>query len=91
MIKIEQFTFEIKDKNGMHARPAGALAGCAKKFKSDIKVYKDEREANGKRLLSLMGLGAIQSSTLKIVIEGEDEKEALEEIKKVLNDNLGEG
>lgn len=88
---MEQFTFIIKDKNGMHARPAGALANCAKKYKSDIKVYKDEKEANAKRLLSLMGLGATYNSTLTIKIDGEDEKEALENIKKVLKENLSEG
>lgn len=88
---MEQFTFIIKDKNGMHARPAGALATCAKKFKSDIRIYKDEKEANAKRLLSLMGLGAVCNSTLIIKIEGEDEIQALNEIKKVLNENLSEG
>ena len=88
---MERLTFIIKDKNGMHARPAGALANCAKKYKSDIKVYKEEKEANAKRLLSLMGLGATCNSTLIIKIEGEDEREALEEIKKVLNENLSEG
>lgn len=88
---MEQLTFVIRDKNGMHARPAGALASCAKKYKSDIKVYKDEKEANAKRLLSLMGLGATCNSTLTIKIEGEDEKEALKEIEKVLKENLSEG
>ena len=88
---MEQFTFEIKDKNGMHARPAGALANEAKKFVSNVTVIKDGKEANGKRLLSLMGLGATYNSVLTIKIEGEDEKEALESIKKVLNENLSEG
>lgn len=88
---MEQFTFIIKDKNGMHARPAGAIASCAKKYKADIKIYKDEKEANAKRLLSLMGLGATCNSTLTIKIEGEDEREALTDIKKVLNENLSEG
>ena len=88
---MEQFTFEIKDKNGMHARPAGAFANEAKKFLSNVTVIKDGIEANGKRLLSLMGLGAVCHSILTIKIEGEDEKEATESIKKVLNENLSEG
>lgn len=88
---MEQFTFEIKDKNGMHARPAGAFANEAKKFVSTVTVIKDGIEANGKRLLSLMGLGAVCNSVLTIKIEGEDEKAAAESIKKVLNENLSEG
>ena len=88
---MEQFAFIIKDKNGMHARPAGALANCAKKYKSDIKIYKNEKEANAKRLLSLMSLGATYNTEIIIKIEGEDEKEALIDIKKVLNESLSEG
>ena len=48
---MEQFTFVIKDKNGMHARPAGAFVNEAKKFSSSVTVIKDGKEANGKRLL----------------------------------------
>ncbi len=88
---MEQITFIIKDKNGMHARPAGAFVNEAKKFVSSITVFKDGKEANGKRLLSLMGLGATCNSTLIIKIEGEDEKEAVKSIQKVLESNLGEG
>lgn len=88
---MEQYTFVIRDKNGMHARPAGAIAACAKKYKSDIKIYKEEKEANAKRLLSLMGLGATYNTQIVIKIEGEDEKEALNDIKSVLNENLSEG
>lgn len=88
---MEQFTFIIKDKNGMHARPAGAVANCAKKYKSDIKIYKNEKEANAKRLLSLMSLCATYNSEIVIKIEGEDEKEALTDIKNVLSENLSEG
>ena len=86
---MQQLTFVIEDKNGMHARPAGAFVNEAKKYKSEITVYKDGKEANGKRLLSLMGLGAICGSILIIKIEGEDEKEAIRGIEEMLKINLG--
>lgn len=88
---MEQFTITVKDKNGMHARPCGAIVNEAKKYKSEIKIIKDEKQANGKRLLALMGLGAVYGSVLTIQIEGEDEKEAKKSIEKVLNDALSEG
>lgn len=81
---MEEITYVVKDKNGLHARPAGTIVNEAKKFKSEITVTKDGKEANGKRLLSLMGLGANCNSTLLIKIEGEDEKEAMQGIKEVL-------
>ena len=34
------FTYTVGDENGIHARPAGALAVCAKKYDSDIKIFK---------------------------------------------------
>ncbi len=88
---MEQLTFLIKDKNGMHARPAGAFVNEAKKYKSDITVYKGDKEANGKRLLSLMGLGAVCNSVLTVKAEGDDEKEAINAIKIILENNLSEG
>lgn len=81
-------THKIKAENGMHARPAGAFAVCAKKFTSDIKVRKGEKEADAKRLLSLMGLGAVYSDVIEVTISGEDEKNAYEEIKSFLEQSL---
>ena len=86
---MEQLTFVIKDKNGIHARPAGAFVNEAKKFNSEITVIKDGKEGNGKRLLSLMGLGAVCGSEITVKISGEDEKEAITTIKKFLEENLG--
>ena len=54
--------------------------------KSMINIYKDDKEANAKRLLSVMGLGATYNTEIVIKIEGEDEKEALSEIKRVLKE-----
>ena len=31
---MRTFTYTVKDKNGIHARPAGALISCAKKYES---------------------------------------------------------
>lgn len=88
---MQEITFVITDKNGMHARPAGAVVNCAKKYKSDINIYKGEKEANAKRLLSLMGLGATCGSTLVVRATGEDEREAISDIEKTLTRTLSEG
>ena len=57
---------------------------------SDIKLYNGEKEANAKRILSLLKLGAGKGCRLKIIIEGEDEQEAMNEIKGLFNSNFGE-
>lgn len=77
---MKQFTYQIEDPNGMHARPAGALATFAKRFLSDIRVSAGAKEADAKRLLSLMSLGAIHGTELRFSITGEDEDTAAREL-----------
>ena len=70
---MKEYSFTVKDKNGLHARPAGLLAMVAKSCESDIRVYAQGKEADGKRLLSLMSLGAKEGTELRFVITGSDE------------------
>ncbi|MBO5287662.1 MAG: HPr family phosphocarrier protein [Clostridia bacterium] len=86
---MKEFTFILKDKNGLHARPAGMLSALAKSFKSDIKIKTDAKEADAKRLLSLMSLGAKYNTTLTVTIEGEDEQEAYNAILAHTEKSLG--
>lgn len=86
---MKELSFLIKDKIGLHARPAGVLASNAKKFECDITVVFGGKEANAKRLLSLMSLGAVGGSTLHFSFNGRDECEAYEKISEVLNEQLG--
>ena len=73
---MKEFTYTVQDKNGMHARPAGRLATFAKQFSAQIKVECNGKEADGKRLLALMSLGATLGSDLIFSITGEDEDAA---------------
>ena len=80
----------VENETGLHSRPAGKLVNTASKYKSNIKLYNGEKEANAKRILSLLKLGAGKGCRLKIIIEGEDEQEAMNEIKDLFNSNFGE-
>ena len=88
---MKEFTYVIQDKNGMHARPAGKLATFAKRFSSQVKVSCGEKEADGKRLLALMSLGATHGAMLKFTITGEDENEALPALEAICKDSWGNG
>lgn len=85
---MKELVFEIKDKIGLHARPAGLLSENARKFSCDIIIRCDGKEANAKRLLSVMSLGASYGKVLNFVFDGEDENEAYKTIKKVLEEKL---
>ena len=77
---MKEFTYTIVDKDGMHARPAGRLAMCAKQFASDVSVRANGKTADGKRLIPLMMLGAVLGTTLTFSVSGEDEEKAAREL-----------
>ena len=88
---MKEFTYTIKDKNGLHARPAGKLATFAKQFSDDIRVRCNEKEADCKRLLSLMSLGAVCGSTLYFSITGDDEEAAARALEQYCNETMSLG
>lgn len=78
---MKEFKCTVQDKNGLHARPAGMLAALAKTFESDVTVKAGLKEADGKRLLSLMSLGAKHGTELLFTISGKDEDVAEKALK----------
>jgi phosphocarrier protein len=84
-----EFTCQIKDPNGMHARPAGRLVTFAKQFKSEIRVSAGGKTGDAKRLLSLMSLGASSGATLTFTVSGEDEEGAAAELRAFVAKSLG--
>lgn len=79
---MKEFTYTIVDKDGMHARPAGRLVAVSKQFASNISVKANGKTADGKRLISLMMLGAVLGTTLTFTITGEDEERAARELEQ---------
>lgn len=77
---MKEFSYTIVDKDGMHARPAGRLAACAKQYASSVSVKANGKTADAKRLISLMMLGAVLGTTLTFSITGEDEERAAREL-----------
>ena len=85
---MKQITYCIEDENGMHARPAGMLANFAKRFRSKIRVLANGKEADGKRLLALMSLGAVCKTELTVLIDGEDEDRAAKELEAFFKNGM---
>ncbi len=69
-------TVTIKNRTGLHTRPAAMLVKVAAKFHSDFYIRKDSFEINGKSIIGVMTLAAEQGSTLVFRFEGTDEEEA---------------
>ncbi|MCR4629902.1 MAG: HPr family phosphocarrier protein [Bacillota bacterium] len=85
---MKEFEYVIKDEIGIHARPAGVLVKAAKEFSSRIIVEKGEEKADMRKMIQLMQLGAKCGDTIRVLIDGEDEELAAEEIGKKISENL---
>jgi len=81
---------QVINKLGLHARPAAMLVQKASKFKSEIKLQKEDIEINAKSILSVMMLAAEVGSFVTIKAEGEDEEEAVEAIAGLFEEKFGE-
>lgn len=85
------YTREITVKNevGLHARPATYFIQKANEFKSDIWVEKEERRVNAKSLLGVLSLGIMKDTTVTLIADGSDEKEAVDALAELI-ENLDE-
>lgn len=74
----------VKNKTGLHARPAALFVQIANKFDSDITIIKDEQEVNGKSIMGILMLAAEKGSKITIMADGEDAEKAVEELSEIL-------
>lgn len=86
--KMKEFIYVITDPQGIHARPAGVLVKAAASFSSKVTITKDDKSADAKRILGVMGLGVKNGQQIKVTIEGEDEELAATELQALLKNNL---
>lgn len=86
-------TFTIRNEHGLHARPSANLVNEVKKFTSKITVQNltcESEVVSAKSLMKIVALGVTQGHRLRFVAEGEDAKQAIETLGKVIADGLGE-
>lgn len=80
----------VKNKLGIHARPAAMFVKTANKYHADVTVEKDGQEINGKSIMGLMMLAAGQGSKLKVTVNGDDAAKALREIEVLIDRKFDE-
>ena len=74
----------VKNKKGLHARPAALFVQVANKFDSRITVKRDQEEVNGKSIMGILILGAEKGSTILIEADGHDAQLAVLELEKIV-------
>ena len=81
---MEKIIYKISDENGIHARPAGLIVNTAKRYLSEITIKRAGKTADAKKLFAVMGLGIVCGDEIEITAEGDDERDALREIERVM-------
>ena len=82
--------FKITSESGLHARPATILVNVAVNYKSEIRLNALKKTIDFKSIMGVMSLGVYSCTTIEVIADGVDEKEAIEGIKeKILELKLG--
>jgi len=87
MIEVEVI---ITNATGLHARPAAQFVQKAASFKSKIKIAGNQKVADAKSILAVMGMGLTQNSKLTITADGEDEEICVRALQELIESNFGE-
>jgi len=74
----------VRNKQGLHARPAALFVQIANKFDSEVTVVKDDLEVNGKSIMGILTLAAEKDSSITIIATGKDAHQALLELEKIV-------
>ena len=85
---MKEFKYVITDPEGIHARPAGELVKAAKGFECAIKLDKDGKAGDCKRIFNVMGLGVKKGQEVTVTFDGPDEDAAMAAIQKFMQENL---
>ncbi|HTM63632.1 MAG TPA: HPr family phosphocarrier protein [Gammaproteobacteria bacterium] len=80
----------IQNQLGLHTRAAAKLVDTAKKYASKIELTYRNRTVDCKSIMGVITLGAVKNSVVDVIIDGDDEQNALEAIRKLIDAKFGE-
>ncbi|MHB1157574.1 MAG: HPr family phosphocarrier protein [Phycisphaerales bacterium] len=83
-------TVKIVNRLGMHARPAMAFVDIANQFQSVVTVRKLDQAVDGKSIMQMMMLAAVQGTELQIEAIGPDNEQALQNLSALVNRGFDE-
>ena len=77
-------TVVVQAKDGLHARPARAVWEQARKFTSQVRIRKGSLDLDAKSIFDIMRLNATFGTELLICAEGDDAKNAVQALGRVI-------
>lgn len=83
MSEVER-TVVVRNRHGLHARPASEFVKLASEFASEVTVGKEDLEVNGKSIMGVLMLAAEPGAELLLRAEGEDAEAAVASLAEFL-------
>ncbi len=80
----------VNNQVGLHARPATFFIQRANTFESSVWIEKEERKVNAKSLLGVLSLGIVQGTSITVLANGPDEKEAVDGLIELIEADFNE-
>ncbi|MEQ2443084.1 HPr family phosphocarrier protein [Pseudoflavonifractor sp. CLA-AP-H29] len=82
----------VRNKTGLHARPAAAFSAAAAAFQSAVTVRNLDKgkQANAKSVVRVLSLGMAQGTRISVSAEGADEEAAVDALVALVNGGFGE-
>jgi len=89
-VTMREKTITIKNKLGLHARAAVKFVNLANRFGASVKIVKDGNEIDGKSILGILTLAAVQGSEIVLLVSGKDEDSALKALADLISNRFDE-
>ena len=82
----------IRNRLGLHARPAMSFVDLASTAKSEVRVRRTDSDevVDGKSIMQVMMRAATQGTELEVTAEGPDASGILGKLKNLVEDGFGE-
>ena len=85
----ERRKVQIRNRLGLHARPAAEFVKLAGTFTAEVRLTKGDLEVNGKSIMGVLMLAAEQGTELLIDARGTDASEAAEALERLVERGFG--
>lgn len=86
---MKSFTYTIKDKEGIHARPAGMLCKACKALRpATVTLTRGGESADCTKIFAIMSLGIKCGEEVTITVEGPDDEAAVVQLQAFMSENL---
>ena len=83
-------TVTVKNKIGIHSRPAAMIVDASGKYKSEITISNGEKTVAANSMTKLLALRIKQGMEIVVSAQGDDEAEALADIVSIVETGFGE-